>query len=251
MAILISIYSFILGLVLGSFYNVVGLRVPEGQSVISPPSHCPSCGRRLTIPDLIPVFSYVFLRGRCRTCHQRISPVYPVVEASTGILFLFCFLHASSISEIIAGWLLVSLLMIVLVTDLTRMLIPDKIVLFFSILFFVFRVISPLHPWWDSLLGTAAGFSLLAVIAIVSRGGMGGGDVKLFAVMGLFVGTKVILLGFFLSAFYGAIFGIIGLLTGLIGRRQPVPFVPFIVFGMMTAFFFGNEIIGVYINLLF
>ncbi|GGL40907.1 prepilin peptidase [Sporolactobacillus putidus] len=251
MSILISIYILTLGLVLGSFYNVVGLRVAGGQSIISPPSHCPSCGRRLTIRDLVPVFSYLFLRGRCRTCHQKISPIYPIVEASTGLLFLFSFLWTASIEEMLCGWLLASLLMIVLVTDLTEMMIPDKILLFFFILFAFFRIIFPLAPWWDAPAGAASGFIVLLLIALVSRGGMGGGDVKLFAVMGLLVGVKIVLLGFFLSTFIGAVIGVAGLLTGMIRRRQPVPFVPFIVLGMLAAYFFGDRLMAIYYHLLF
>lgn len=251
MEILVDFYITFIGLVLGSFYNVVGLRVAEGQSIISPPSHCPSCGRRLAIRDLVPVFSYLFLRGRCRTCHQKISSIYPIIEASTGLLFLFSFLHATSIEEMIYGWLLVSLLIIVLVTDLTKMMIPDKILLFFFLLFVVFRIIFRLTPWWDSLVGAATGFVLLALIAIISRGGMGGGDVKLFAVIGLLVGTKTVLLGFFFSTFFGAVIGIGCLLIGVIRRRQPVPFVPFIVMGMLTAFFFGDKLIAIYYKFLF
>lgn len=251
MTLLLALYVLSLGLVLGSFYNVVGLRVAEGQSIVSPPSHCPSCGRRLAARDLVPVFSYVFLRGRCRSCHAKISPIYPLVEASTGLLFLFSFLAAASIEEMIAGWLLVSLLMIVLVTDLSQMIIPDRIVLFFLFLFAAFRIVYRLDPWWDAPLGAATGFALLALIALASRGGMGGGDVKLFAAMGLLVGTKLILLGFFFSTFFGALIGGIGLLSGKIKHRQPVPFVPFITLGMLTAFFFGDRLINWYVHLLF
>ncbi|MCO7126397.1 prepilin peptidase [Sporolactobacillus shoreicorticis] len=247
----IVLYSFLLGITLGSFYNVIGLRVPAGQSIIMPPSHCPSCGRRLTILDLIPVFSYIFLGGKCRTCHSKISLLYPIIEAGTGFLFLFSFLRATSIEEMLCGWLLVSLLMIMLVSDLEYMLIPDKILMFFLILFTIFRIIYHTNPWWDALAGMATGFALLALIALISHGGMGGGDVKLFAVMGLLVGMKLVILGFFLSAFFGAIIGIGGLILGFIKHRQPVPFVPFIVLGMLTSFFFGDRLIAFYLNLTF
>lgn len=251
MYLLVDLYLLILGLVLGSFYNVVGLRVPADQSIITPPSHCPSCGRRLTILDLVPVFSYIFLGGKCRTCHSKISPIYPIIEAATGFLFLFSFLRATSIEEMLCGWLLVSLLMIVLVSDLEYMLIPDKILMFFLPLFAAFRIIYTMDPWWDALAGMGAGFALLALIALISRGGMGGGDVKLFAVMGLLVGMKLVILGFFLSTFFGALIGIGGMLLGFIKRRQPVPFVPFIVLGMLTSFFFGDQLIAFYLNLIF
>ncbi|WP_239984893.1 prepilin peptidase [Sporolactobacillus pectinivorans] len=243
-----SIYVTVAGLVLGSFYNVVGLRVTGGQSIVAPPSRCPSCGQRLRFRDLVPVFSFIILRGRCRSCHQKISMIYPIIEASTGLLFLFNFFHAKSTEEMLTGWLLVSLLMIVLVTDLTKMIIPDKILICFLVFFIIFRFIFQPSPWWDSLLGTAVGFSLLALIAFISRGGMGGGDVKLFAVIGALTGTKMVLFGFFLSTLFGSMIGMCCLLTGLIKRRQPIPFVPFIAMGMLAAFFFGNELFSYYMN---
>ncbi|WP_141190059.1 prepilin peptidase [Terrilactibacillus laevilacticus] len=250
MMILIDIYILILGLCLGSFYNVVGLRVLEGESLISPPSHCPSCGRRLSFIDLVPVFSYALLRGKCRTCHSRISPLYPFVEASTGILFLLAFLFAPSLSDMVVGWLLISILMIILVTDINKMMIPDKIMVFFFILFFIFRCFVRLEPWWDSLLGMGVGFGLLMLIFLVSRGkGMGGGDINLFAVMGLLVGTKMILLGFFFSTFYGALIGMIGMALGKFKRNKPLPFGPFIALGMLTAYFFGETLLDLYLDL--
>lgn len=250
MIFIIATYNFIVGLVFGSFFNVVGLRVPEGQSIVTPPSHCPSCGRRLTIRDLVPVFSYVFLKGRCRTCGAKISPIYPVIELVTGLLFLFSFLQATSIGAMFAGWLLISLLIIVLVSDLAEMIIPDKVLLWFLPIFIIFRVVIPLQPWWDSLLGAAAGFLLLAAITLISRGGMGGGDVKLFALIGLFTGMKIVLLGFMLSAFFGALIGVIAMMFGLVKRRQPIPFAPFITLGVLTAFFFGDRLISFYLSLL-
>jgi Type II secretory pathway, prepilin signal peptidase PulO and related peptidases len=246
-----SLYVLLFGIVLGSFFNVVGLRVSEGQSIITPPSHCPSCGRRLTVRDLVPVFSYIFLKGRCRTCGSKISPIYPIIELTTGLLFLFSFLHATSIEEMLAGWLLVSLLIIVLVSDLAKMIIPDKVLIWFLLFFVVFRGFYRLQPWWDPLLGAATGFLLLAAIALISRGGMGGGDVKLFALIGLFTGTKIVLLGFILSAFFGAVIGIIAMMLGLVKRRQPIPFAPFITLGVLTAFFFGDRMISFYLSLLY
>lgn len=229
----------ITGLTFGSFFNVVGIRVISGQSIVYPPSHCPSCGRHLAVYDLVPVLSYLFLRGRCRTCGYRISPLDPFVEGMTGLLFTICFLQAASTDELITGWLLISLLMIALVTDLTEMMIPDKILLFFLILFAVFRLIFPTHPWWDAPAGAAMGFAVTLATVAISRGGMGGGDVKLFTVLGLLVGTRTVLLGFFLSVVFGACIGALLLLIRICKKRKPIPFVPFIALGMLAAFFFG------------
>lgn len=245
----LCVYFVVVGLTLGSFYNVVGMRVVAGQSIITPPSHCTSCGRRLTIRDLVPVFSWLFLRGRCRTCGAKISPLYPIIEAATGLLFVGSFLHATSLAAMLTGWILVSLLMIVTVTDMEEMIVPDKIVLFFFVLAIIFRLICPTAPWWNAFLGGATGFTLLLAIALLSRGGMGGGDVKLFAVLGLLVGFKLVLIGFFFSTFYGALIGGIGRLSGKIKPKQPVPFVPFIALGMLTAFFFGDWLFSAYMQL--
>ena len=130
------------------------------------------------------------------------------------------------------------------------MLIPDKILVVFAGIFLVERIFIPLTPWWDSLLGAVIGFSLLLLIAIVSKGGMGGGDIKLFAVLGLVVGTKTVLLSFFLATFYGAFFGLIGMLFNKVKKRKPIPFGPFIAIGTLTAYYFYEDIIRMYLQLL-
>lgn len=251
MSILLSLYIFVVGLVFGSFYNVVGFRVIRGASIVLPSSHCPVCGHRLIGRDLIPVISYLALRGKCRACGEKISLIYPLVEISTALLFLLSFRQATSFETFLSGCLLVSLLMIVLVTDLSCMLIPDKILLFFLILFAAFRTIFDLSLWWEPIAGSATGFLLLTLISIISGGGIGGGDIKLFAVMGLLLDIEILLLGFFLSVLFGALAGLVSLPTGMMKRHQPIPFVPFIALGTLTAFFFGNCIIAHYLKLVY
>jgi leader peptidase (prepilin peptidase)/N-methyltransferase len=128
------------------------------------------------------------------------------------------------------------------------MLIPDKILLFFAGVFLLERFIWALTPWWDSLLGAAAGFLLLALISFISKGGMGFGDVKLFGLIGLVVGTKLMLLSFFLATLFGAVFGILALLLKLVKKREPIPFGPFIAIGTLTAYFYGNQLIEMYLQ---
>lgn len=248
--LLLSVYIFILGLVLGSFYNVVGFRMAKGESIVHPPSHCLACGRRLHFLDLIPVLSYLFLRGRCRGCGNKISWIYPIIELCCGLLFLAVFLHSTSFTGVLTGWLLISLLLIIFVSDLSEMMIPDKVLIVFLILFAGLRILVPMHPWWDPAAGFAAGFLMLLAIAYLSKGGMGGGDIKLFAVLGVILGLQGVITSFLLSALYGALFGSIGLLSGYIKRGQPVPFGPFIVLGTLTAYFFGQTMINMYISLL-
>jgi leader peptidase (prepilin peptidase) / N-methyltransferase len=241
---------FTYGIVLGSFYNVVGLRVPVKQSIVAPRSACPNCKHQLTAFELIPVLSYILQGGKCRQCRTAISPIYPLVELTTGLLFVSAPFVLGWTSELFVAWTLISLFMIIFVSDITYMLIPDKVLLVFAGLFLLERIFIPLTPWWDSLLGAAVGFTLLLLIAVVSKGGMGGGDIKLFALVGLVVGTKVMLLSFFLSTIYGAIFGVLGLLFKVVKRGNPIPFGPFIAAGTLTAYYFYEEIITAYLRFL-
>ncbi|WNF25254.1 prepilin peptidase [Mesobacillus jeotgali] len=238
------------GLILGSFYNVVGLRVPEGKSIVAPRSSCPKCGHQLTAFELIPVLSYVFQKGKCRQCKVGISPVYPLFELLTGVLFAGAFFLIGWDFELVIALTLISLFMIITVSDLAYMIIPDKVLIVFAIIFAALRIYQPLTPWWDSLIGATAGFVLLLLIAFASKGGMGGGDIKLFALIGFAVGFKTMLLAFFFSTFFGAFFGIIGLITGMVKRKQAIPFGPFIAIGTLVAYFFGERIIDWYLNFL-
>jgi leader peptidase (prepilin peptidase) / N-methyltransferase len=241
---------FIFGLFLGSFYNVVGLRIPANQSIIAPRSACPKCKHTLGPLELIPVLSFLIQKGKCSRCKTAISPLYPIMEFLTGLLFVAAPLIIGWTNDLWIAWSLISLFIIITVSDLAYMLIPDKILLFFAGLFFIERILFPLTPWWDSVLGATIGFSLLLIIAMVSKGGMGGGDIKLFAVLGLVLGTKLLLLSFFLSALIGSLFGIIGLALGLVERKKPIPFGPFIAVGTLLAYFYGDSIIRTYLQLI-
>ncbi len=247
---MMELILFIYGTALGSFFNVIGLRVPKGMSIAAPRSECPNCGHKLTPQELIPVLSYIFLKGSCRRCRAQISPVYPVMELITGFLFAGAGIMVGWNQELIAALTIISLFMIITVSDLAYMIIPDKVLLVFGGFLFVERVFIPLTPWWDPFIGAPSGLLLLLLIAVVSRGGMGGGDIKLFAVIGLAVGFKIMLLSFLFSVFLGAVFGIMGMLLRVVGRDQPVPFGPFIALGTLAAYFFGEEIAGIYLNML-
>ncbi len=243
---MISLLIFLYGLIFGSFYNVVGLRVPIGKSIVKPRSACSLCGHQLTALDLIPVVSYIFLKGQCRKCGSRISFIYPLTELITALLFLYAYLYLGVTMDFLLATLFISMLIIIVVSDLAYMLIPDKILLFFFSLFLIARIIHPLTPWWDSLLGAAAGFFLLLIIAIISKGGMGGGDIKLFGVLGFMMGTKLVLLTFFLSCVFGAVIGLVLLIFGIVKRGRPMPFGPYIAMAAITVYFKGGELIHWY-----
>lgn len=151
---MITVILFFYGIVLGSFYNVLGLRIPKGLSITAPlRSEFPHCGHRLKALELIPLISYLMLKGKCRSCGVLISPVYPVIELLTGILFA----GAASIigwnQELIAALTLISLFMIITVSDLAYMIIPDRILLVFGGILLEERLLIPLSPWWDPFIG--------------------------------------------------------------------------------------------------
>lgn len=247
--LIINLYIFITALLLGSFFNVVGLRVPNNQSIVVPRSACPNCKHQLTAVELIPVFSFLLQKGSCKSCKASISPIYPVVELITAILFTISPMLVGWSKELVISWTLISLFMIIFVSDVHYMIIPDKVLLFFFGLFFIERILIPLTPWWDSLLGAIVGFTLLLVIAIVSKGGMGGGDIKLFGLIGFVVGWKLVLLSFFLSTLAGALFGIVGILIGKVKKGKPFPFGPYIILGTLLAYFFGDQLIRLYLTM--
>jgi len=243
-------YIFVVGAVLGSFFNVVGLRIPLKQSISVPRSACPKCGHTLKPWELIPIISFLIQKGKCGSCKARISPLYPIVEMITGLLFIMAPIKLGWTFELVIAWTLISLLMIIFVSDIAYMLIPDKVLLFFSAVFLAERLYLPLSSWWDSLVGASTAFLLLLLIAVISKGGMGGGDIKLFAVIGFVMGTKLVLLSFFISTLFGAIIGIIGIVFKVFKRGEPIPFGPFIVAGTLTVFFYGKDIIQLYLQLL-
>ncbi|RFB17687.1 prepilin peptidase [Bacillus sp. HNG] len=248
--IYLYLYILVLGLVLGSFFNVVGLRIPVGESIVRPRSACPTCKHQLTAIELIPVFSYLIQGGKCRNCKKRISPIYASIELATAILFTISPMLVGWSKELIIAWTLISLLVIVFVSDLTYMIIPDKVLLFFAPVFLIERIFVPLDPWWDMVVGSFVGFLLLYLIAIVSKGGMGGGDIKLYAVLGIALGWKLVLLSFFLATLIGTILGLIGIVIGKVKKGKPMPFGPSIVIGTLIAYFFGHELIALYIDLI-
>ncbi|KMY63991.1 prepilin peptidase [Geobacillus stearothermophilus] len=237
---------FLCSLVFASFFNVVGLRVPVGESIIRPRSHCPACGRTLSARELIPVVSYVVQRGRCKGCGGLISPLYPVMELATAALFTAAAIWIGWGGKLIVAWTLISLLAILVVSDLRYMLIPDRVLLAFAGLFLIERLVISFLPWIDMLMGAAVGFGLLLLIAVLSKGGMGGGDVKLFAVLGFVLGWKMVLLAFFLATLYGTVIGLVGMLIGRVQRGKPMPFAPAIALGSLTALFFGDQLVDMY-----
>ena len=249
MDIMYTLLFALLGAIFGSFYNVVGLRIPKGESIVSPPSHCTSCQKRLTGIELIPVFSYILQGGKCRGCKTKFSPIYMLTELVTALLFAFAYVKIGLEWELAVALLFISLLVIINVSDIAYMLIPNKILLFFLPLLVIARIFAPLDSIWDSVVGAVVGFAVLLLIAMISKGGMGGGDIKLFFVIGLVLGTLHTLLTLFLASVIGMFVGIIVLKIRGQGRKTPVPFGPSIAVAAIIVYFYGQQMIDSYMNL--
>lgn len=249
MQLLILLILFTYGTIFGSFFNVVGLRVPKSGLFAQKRSYCNICARTLSWSELIPIGSYVFQKGHCRGCDSKISPLYPIMEALTGVLFALTYLLVGWGHELILGLVLVSLIIPVTVSDIAYHKIPNKILLFFTPLFVIYRIIYPLSPWWDSLVGAVSAFVLVFLIIGLSKGGMGAGDLKYYTLFGFVFGSRHFLLLFFLSTLYGVIIGIIKMKQEGTGGKTKIAFGPFIGLAALTVFYFGEAMIEWYFQL--
>ncbi|MDO8689418.1 MAG: prepilin peptidase [Dehalococcoidia bacterium] len=260
---IIAVFLFVLGAVVGSFLNVCIDRIPKGESIFFPPSHCDSCGRRLAPLDLVPALTYLWQRGKCRYCHADVHWRMPVVELATGILF-------AGIGHMV-GWGLqlapalfyASLFLVVLVTDLERQMIPNRLVLPALPLAWLLSVLWPLPEaargvlvllpaplmsggvtpvLVQSLAGGLIAFLVMLIPWLLFPGGLGAGDVKLAALVGLATGFPLALLALLISFLGGGVVGGALLLTGVKGRKEPIPFGPFLAIAAMVVFLWGDAL---------
>lgn len=240
---------FILGLILGFFYKMIALRIPTGHSEINPSLQCSSCQVRLGIYDIIPVLSYVASRGRCGHCGARKSAQYPFVELATGLMFVWTFHCFGFSASCIAGIVLVSLGVIVTVTDLNYMKIPNQVLLAFLPLLLVITIFFPWQGFLSSLLGAAVGLGITLLIAVLTDG-MGMGDVKLFALLGWIVGLPQVILAFFIACVLGSLIGGGLIISGKIASKQRIPFAPWLAIGAWVAFAYGEQMMAGYLLLI-
>jgi len=249
-----SIFSFLLGLVLGSFSNVCIYRIPLGKSIISPPSSCPHCGSRIRFYDNIPLISYIILRGRCRVCKGPISPQYPFVELSMAVISLALFTRYGISYQYILYLMFIGSLVVITFIDLHHQIIPDIISLPGIIIGFLTSLFLPYPTWLESAIGIVAGGGGLFAVAVIfekltGKEGMGGGDVKLLAMIGAWLGWKALPFVVLVSSVMGIIIGGGALLASGKGIRVKIPFGPFLAMGTIAYFFFGNIIIQWYAGL--
>ena len=237
---------FLFGLVIGSFLNVVIVRLPQGKSVFRPRSACPGCGAPIAWYDNIPILSFVALRGRCRACGMGIPWRYPIVEATTGAGFALAYLVLGPTPDFVVATVLLAALVAITAIDLSHQIIPDVITLPGIILGVIANLVTGRVTWIESLLGIGVGGGVFFVIILASRGGMGGGDMKLGAMLGAFLGWKLGLLAILLGVLSGGIVALCLLILGRKGRKEAIPFGPFLALGGAVTFLWGETLLGWY-----
>jgi leader peptidase (prepilin peptidase)/N-methyltransferase len=239
-------FIFLFGLLIGSFSNVCIYRLPKKESVIFPVSNCTTCNTPIRAIDNIPVFSYLFLGGKCRACSQKISIVYPLIEIVVALLIVAVYVRFGLSWEFLIYTIVCPALVIITVIDYEHKIIPDRITLPGIVLGLGAGsyLIGPI----DSILGFLLGGGLFYLIAVVSRGGMGGGDIKFIAAAGALLGWQKILLVIFLGAILGSVIGLALMVFQNKGRKSQVPFGPFLAVGTGVAIFFGEDLISLYLT---
>jgi leader peptidase (prepilin peptidase) / N-methyltransferase len=254
--LLIALFA-ILGLIIGSFLNVCIDRLPRNESIVYPPSHCPGCQHKLAAKDLIPVFSYLVLRGRCRYCQAPIPKRLFWVELATGVVFALLAWHYGLNPELAVMAFYACLFIIIFVIDLEQGLILNKVVYPAMVVAFLLA----LYPWpWlnDSMgmrlayaaLGGGVGFIIFLLIALISRGGMGWGDVKLAALIGLATGFPMVVVAIIMAAILGGIVAVALMIAKRKKRRETVPFGPFLAVAAMVTLLWGSNILDWYLGLM-
>jgi leader peptidase (prepilin peptidase)/N-methyltransferase len=252
----IYIIVFIIGSTIGSFLNVCIYRIPRNLSIIIPSSRCPSCNTPIQPWDNIPILSYIFLRGRCRECKAKISFRYPLVEFLNALLYVLILWRFG------LGWftpvyfILCSSLIVITFIDLDFQIIPDRITLPGIPIGLIAGSLLLPDPFMrysvlgfkSSIFGFLVGGGLFYTIALISKGGMGGGDIKMMAMVGSFMGWKSVLMTTFLGSLMGSIFGLFLMLFKGKGRKTKVPFGPFLAIGTIITLFYGQELLRFYLG---
>jgi len=244
----------VVGIAIGSFLNVCIDRLPEKQSLLRPASHCPACQRRLALKDLIPVFSYLWLRGRCRYCRAPIPQRVLWVELGTGLMFAFLWWRYGLTPELGIMSFYFCLLTVILVIDLERGLILNKVVYPAAAIALIIALItaaftSDLWLAVKVLIGGGLGLVIMFLVALVSKGGIGWGDVKMAGLVGLITGFPLVLVSLLLAMVSGGIVAVVLLLLKVKQRKQTIPFGPFLSLGTMLTLLWGASILNWYLQL--
>ncbi|MDI6815577.1 MAG: prepilin peptidase [Actinomycetota bacterium] len=253
---------FIFGLIIGSFLNVCAYRIPRNESIAYPPSHCPACGSDVKAIDNIPVISYLLLRGRCRGCRENISLKYPAIELLTGVLWVASYYSFGLRMELPYALFFITTLILLSAIDLDTKTIPNKILLpamalsvLLLLLYFAGLKTPPIVANMEAtgaIIGFFAGGGFLYVVAMLAplifkKEAMGGGDIKLAAFMGLYLGGYV-MLALFIGFFLGAVVGVILISKNRESGQEMIPFGPFLAAGSIITLFFGPQMWHAYLS---
>lgn len=250
---LVVIACAVMGLLIGSFLTVVVDRVPRGASIVAPPSACGACGNRLTAPDLVPVFSWLVLRGKCRHCGAKIGIEPIVVELANATLFVLFGLEFGVDAVLPAYCILAASLVALVWIDLREFRLPREITYTAFVLGSIALVVAALvndepERIWQAYLGAGIALAIMGAIYLASRGGMGEGDVRLAPLLGLYLGylnPAIVPVGLFLGFALGAVVGVAMMAMGKGGRKTALPFGPFLAAGTVIAVFAGQSIVDV------
>jgi len=245
---LIYLFLFLYGIVIGSFLNVCIYRIPKKESIVKVRSHCMNCGYELGARDLVPLFSWLFLRGRCRKCGQKISAQYPLIEGLNGVFYLIIFAVCGWSIESLLYCLLFSALLVLSIIDLRTYEIPLGINLFILALGLI-RVVTDYTDWLNYAIGLLCVSGFLYLLFLVTKGrAIGGGDIKLMAACGLLLGWQNIILAFFLGCIIGAVIHLIRM--KVTGEGHMLAMGPYLSLGVMIAALWGQQLIGWYLGIL-
>jgi len=245
-------FAFIFGAVVGSFLNVCIFRIPAKTSIIKPLSQCPHCHHPVRFYDNIPLISYIVLRGKCRDCEGKISWRYPLVELVTAILSVLLFLRFGFTINFLIYFIFTAVLIVITFIDIDHQIIPDVLTLPGIPIFFLLAIFVVKVPWSEALIGLLIGGGMLFTIAyiyqlITKREGMGGGDIKLLAMIGGFLGWKSLIFILLVSSFSGAIVGIAAMVIQKKDMKYAIPFGPFLSAAAVACLFWGDAFIRILI----
>ena len=240
----------VFGLAIGSFLNVLIFRLPLDQPITYPPSHCPRCNAPLKPADLIPVISWIRLKGRCATCGDPIALRYPLVESLTALAFAGAWLATGTWADAVRIAILFALLIAIAFIDLDHQIIPDTLVLAVFLWGLFWQIVMPAISWWQALGGFALGGGVLLLAAVISRGGMGGGDIKLLAAAGFILGPAMTGMALFISVLIGSIVGVTLIVKGIRKRKEFIPFGPFLAVGISISLLWGPQLLAAYLHLI-
>ncbi len=247
MEIYYALFFFILGINLGSFYNVVGYRLPKGESIIFPPSHCPNCNHQLTFWELFPIFSYIFQLGRCRKCKSKISFFYPLIEFTTGVLFVLSYFVFGLSIELFISLILISMTLIIIISDYLYLIIPDEVLIVSSGLILIgIYFLKGISGVGEAFFNGLVAFSIMFLIKklgdyLFKKESMGGGDIKLLFVFGLVFGWEISLVIIFLASFIGLPISVF-MLYKKPNHDRIIPFGPFLCVAAVIVLFLKIDI---------